>query len=143
MFSPQLPQPIRARAPYQTGTHARSRGHRLLQSSEQRRGTPGMRHLLLIAASFGLWTPFVALPCRPTHPRRRGVWRLFRVAESTIQDGLLHMVGFTYEMAPRINRTVPYIWRGIFDGRPNYPSTEGIQLINPFKSILIVDILRR
>jgi hypothetical protein len=53
------------------------------------------------------------------------------------------MVGSTYEMATRINRTVPYIRRGIFDGGPNYSSTEGIDLINPFVSILIVEINRR
>ena len=53
------------------------------------------------------------------------------------------MVRSTYEMASCINRAVPYIWRGIVDGRPNQSSTEGIQLINPLKSILIVDIFRR
>jgi hypothetical protein len=50
------------------------------------------------------------------------------------------MVGSTYEMATCINRTVPYIWRGIFDGRPDNLSTEGIQLINPLVVVLIMQI---
>jgi len=41
-----------------------------------------------------------------------------------------------------LNPQGPYIWRCIFDGRPNQSSTEGVQLINPFVNELIFWISR-
>ena len=41
-----------------------------------------------------------------------------------------------------LNPKCPYIWRCIFDGRPDHMSTEGIELINPLVDVLIVKISR-
>ena len=89
--------------------------------------------------SSDLFGPFT---CSSPHPARWGKRSDFRVAGTLAEIGLLHKVGSTYEMETRLNRESPYIRLGIFDGRPDHLSTEGIQLINPSISELILGISR-
>ena len=72
----------------------------------------------------------------------RDVAAVTDVAGAIAEVGLLHKVGSTYEMETCLNPQGPYIWRCIFDGRPDHMSTEGIELINPLVDVLIVKISR-